>query len=93
TGNVLTPEQGVEPLKALQMYTCTAAEVTFEERTKGSITPGKMADLVILSGDPTKVSPDGIKDLKVEMTILNGEVVWEENAKKSSAYGRPCKIS
>ncbi len=79
-GNVLTPEQGVVPLKALQMYTSNAAEATFEEKIKGSISPGKMADIVVLSGDPTRVSPDAIKDLKVEMTILNGEVVWEDKA-------------
>jgi predicted amidohydrolase YtcJ len=79
-GNVLTPEEGVVPLKALQMYTCNGAEATFEEKIKGSITPGKMADIVVLSGDLTRVSPEDIKDLKVEMTILNGEVVWEDKA-------------
>jgi predicted amidohydrolase YtcJ len=43
---------------------------------KGSISPGKLADLVVLNGDPTKVPMDEIKDIKVEMTILNGEIVW-----------------
>ncbi|MCK5554209.1 MAG: amidohydrolase family protein, partial [Deltaproteobacteria bacterium] len=50
---------------------------TFEETNKGSITPGKVADLVILSGDPTELPPNEIKDIAVEMTILNGEVVWD----------------
>ena len=80
TGGNLTSEEGISPLKALQMYTANAAKITFEEKIKGTITPGKMADLVVLSGDPTRVLPDEIKDLKVEMTIVNGEVVWEDNA-------------
>ena len=80
TGGVLTPEEGVSPLEALQMYTVNAAKITFEENIKGTITPGKMADLVVLNEDPTQVSTDEIKELKVEMTIINGEVVWEDKA-------------
>jgi predicted amidohydrolase YtcJ len=64
---------------ALRMYTSHAARATFQETTKGSITPGKLADLVVLNGDPTKVPADEIKDLQVEMTILNGEVVWSKS--------------
>jgi predicted amidohydrolase YtcJ len=61
------------------MYGETAARTTFDEGTKGSISPGKLADLVVLNGDPTKVPIDEIRDLRVEMTILDGEIVWEKS--------------
>jgi predicted amidohydrolase YtcJ len=76
SGEVILPEEGVSPLEALQMYTGNASMVTFEERVKGSITPGKLADMVVLNGDPTRLPADEIKDIKVEMTIVDGEVVW-----------------
>lgn len=62
------------------MYTTHAAKATFEETKKGSITPGKLADLVLLNGDPTKLPADKIKDLEVRMTILDGKIVWDKNA-------------
>jgi len=77
-GEFVLPEERISPLEALRMYTDYAAETTFEEMIKGSIAPGKLADLVVLNGDPTRLSVDEIKDIKVEMTILNGEVVWDK---------------
>ena len=76
---VLLKEQ-INALDAIQMYTTHAAKAAFEESKKGSITPGKLADLVVLNGDPTKLPADEIKDLEVEMTILNGKIVWDKNA-------------
>jgi predicted amidohydrolase YtcJ len=60
------------------MYTEVAAKASFEEKNKGTISPGKLADLVVLNGDPTRLSIDEIKDIKVEMTILDGEIVWDK---------------
>lgn len=76
-GGVVGPEEKISPLEALGMYTYNAARASFEERIKGSIAPEKMADLVILNRDPTRVPPDEIKETEVEMTILNGEVLWD----------------
>jgi len=76
-GEFLLPEEGISPLEALKMYTIDAARATFGETSKGSIEPGKLADLVVLNGDPTELPTDEIKDIEVEMTILNGEVVWD----------------
>ena len=45
-------------------------------RRKGSIEPGKLADMVILSEDPYSVNPKDIKDIEVEMTIVGGRVAW-----------------
>jgi len=72
------PEERISPVEALKMYTEDAAKATFEEKIKGSIAIGKLADLVVLNGDPTKLPADEIKDIKVEMTISNGEIVWNE---------------
>jgi predicted amidohydrolase YtcJ len=77
-GNSVAHLEKIAPLDALRMYTSHAARAAFQETTKGSITPGKLADLVVLNGDPTKVPADEIKDLGVEMTILDGEVLWSK---------------
>jgi predicted amidohydrolase YtcJ len=76
SGQVLLPEEAVSPHQALALYTVNAAYTSFEEDIKGSITPGKLADLVILSDDPAKVPPERIKEIKVEMTIIGGEVAY-----------------
>ncbi|MBA7703946.1 Adenine deaminase [subsurface metagenome] len=77
SGQQLLPEECISASQALAMYTINAAYASFEEGIKGSITPGKLADLVLLSDDPTRVPPEQIKEVKVEMTIIGGEVVWE----------------
>jgi predicted amidohydrolase YtcJ len=76
--NTILPGEGITPFEALQMYTQIAAEASFEDKIKGSIAPGKLADLVILSEDPTILPANEIKNVKVETTILNGEIVWNK---------------
>ena len=79
SGEVIPPaEERITLSEALWMYTDYAARTTFEEMTKGSIAPNKLADLVVLNGDPSNLPLDEIKDIEVEMTILNGEIVWEK---------------
>ena len=77
SGQQLSAEERISASQALVMYTVNAAYASFEEGTKGSISPGKLADMVLLSDDPTKVPPEQIKDIKAEMTVIGGEVVWE----------------
>jgi len=77
SGQVLSPEEAISPEDALRIYTLGGARVSFEEHLKGSIEIGKLADLVVLSADPTKVAPEEIKEIRVEKTIIGGEVVWE----------------
>ena len=79
TGETVLPDEKTTPEEAIRMYGEAAARATFNEGIKGSISPGKLADLVVLNADPTKVPIDEIKDIKVEMTILNGEKVWEKS--------------
>jgi len=77
SGQQLLPEERISAHQALALYTINAAYASFEEDIKGSITPGKLADLVLLSDDPTRVPAEQIKDIRVEMTIIGGKVVWE----------------
>jgi hypothetical protein len=77
SGQQLLPEETISPQQALAMYTVNAAYASFEEDIKGAIAPGKLADIVVLSADPTKSPPEQLKDIQVEMTIIDGKVVWE----------------
>ena len=77
SGQQLLPEECISIQAALAMYTINAACASFEEDIKGSITQGKLADIVVLSDDPVKSPPERIKDIRVEMTIIDGKVVWE----------------
>jgi len=77
SGQVLLPEERITVEQALSLYIANAAYASFEDKIKGSLSPGKLADIVILSDDPTRVPPEKIKDIKVEMTMIGGEVVWE----------------
>ena len=72
------PEERVDLETALRAYTVNNAWAAGEEAIKGSITPGKLADFVALDRDPFTVEPDALKDLEVRMTIVGGEVVWED---------------
>jgi predicted amidohydrolase YtcJ len=71
--------QGPEALRvedAVALYTRNAAYASFEENLKGSITPGKYADLVILERDPRKISPSKISEIAVLMTMVGGKIVY-----------------
>jgi hypothetical protein len=75
-GHELGPEQSIGVEEALKAYTLGGAYATFEEDIKGSIEPGKLADLTVISKDPTSVDAERIKDLSVEMTIIGGSIVY-----------------
>ena len=79
TGETVLPEECISPLEAIRMYTEAAAYASFEEAIKGSIAPGKLADLVVVSNDPTKLPIEEIKELKVEMTIIDGDIMWQKD--------------
>lgn len=76
SGQSLSREERISPRQALKMYTLGAAYAGFEEAVKGSIAPAKLADLVVLSGDPTAVTPRNMRTLEVSMTIIGGDIVW-----------------
>lgn len=76
-GKLWGPNQKITVEEALKIYTANGAYASFEEDTKGTIEIGKLADLVVLSTDPTAVDPMGIKDIPVERTIVGGKTVYE----------------
>ncbi|HDQ06293.1 MAG TPA: amidohydrolase [Candidatus Bathyarchaeota archaeon] len=71
------PEEQITFDEALRMYTVNAAYASFEETVKGTIEEGKLADLTVLSDDPTAVSPSRIGGISVYMTIVGGKVVYQ----------------
>ena len=78
SGQEVLPDEAVSVQQALEMYTANAAYASFEEAIKGSIAPDKLADMVILSDDPLKSAPERLKDIRVEMTIIDGKVAWQD---------------
>jgi len=77
----LHPEQAITRLEALRLYTMNNAFLTFEEKEKGSIEAGKLADFVVIDRNIAKVDLDEVKDTKVLKTFLGGEVVYEGKTK------------
>ncbi len=75
------PQERVDLETALRAYTVNNAWVAGEEESKGSLEPGKLADLVILDRDPFAVRPAELKDVKVLLTIVGGNVVWDAAAR------------
>jgi predicted amidohydrolase YtcJ len=74
SGAPFNPDEAITAEQALRAWTWGSAYASRQEHVKGSITPGKLADLVILSEDPTAVSPGRIAGLEVLATIVGGEI-------------------
>lgn len=77
--NGWVPEQKITVEEALRAYTRDAAYASFEENEKGTITTGKLADLVLIDRDLTTIPPAEIRDAKVVKTIVGGKVVFGDN--------------
>lgn len=78
-GGRFDPDQRLTREQALQSYTINNAFAAFEEDLKGSITPGKLADLVVVSRDILEIPEPQVRDAVVDLTVLGGEVVYERN--------------
>jgi len=76
-GNVYGASEAISREQALRLYTSAAARYTFEEGRKGTLEPRKLADLVVLSADYLTVPEDQIKDIKADMTMVGGKVVFQ----------------
>jgi predicted amidohydrolase YtcJ len=77
SGAVFFPEQRMSGEQALRSYTIDAAYAAFEDHLKGSLTAGKLADIVVLSGDILSLPEDKLLDVRVDMTIVGGQVRFE----------------
>jgi len=80
-GESFHPEQAMTRMEALRSYTLHNAFAAFEEGQKGSITPGKLADVAVLSADITAIPADEIPSVRVVTTVLGGEVVYSGGAR------------
>ena len=78
------PEQKLTIGEAVEAYTMGSAYAEFQEKEKGSITPGKLADMVLLSDDIFTIDPLKIRDVKIMTTWMGGKTVWD--AKEKSAH-------
>ncbi len=75
-GTAVGADQRVSVMDAIRLYTWNGAYASFEETVKGSVETGKLADLVVLNGSLLQEDPERIKDLQVDMTVLDGEIVY-----------------
>ena len=77
-GNVLNPEQRISRMEALKMWTWNGAWLMFAEKEKGSIEPGKLADLAVISKDYANCPEGEIKDIEALRTVVGGKVVYDK---------------
>ena len=76
SGRIVGPDQRVDVITALKAMTIWPAYHHFEEKTKGSLEVGKLADFAILSKDPTAVKPTTIAEIKVTETVKEGKTIF-----------------
>ena len=76
-GNVWGPKQRITVEEALRVATIHGAHASFEEHLKGSIEPGKLADLVVLGRDPLKEEPSSLITIPIQGTMVGGRWVYE----------------
>jgi predicted amidohydrolase YtcJ len=76
TGTTVGADQAISVDEAIRMFTINAAYNAFEEKIKGSIEVGKIADFAVLAEDPHDVEPERIKDIAVDMTIVDGNMAF-----------------
>lgn len=77
SGDVCGPDERVDLTTAIRMQTINAAYASFDEAKKGSLEPGKLADLVVLADDIARVPVPELRFLGVDMTVVDGRVVYE----------------
>jgi predicted amidohydrolase YtcJ len=85
-GVAIDPAEAITVMEGIRMFTINQAYMAFEEDSKGSIEPPKLADLVVLAEDPRATPPERLKDIAVDLTILDGKVVYDrEDAERSGS--------
>jgi predicted amidohydrolase YtcJ len=79
-GKTLNPGEAISVKEALKLYTTNAAYSGFEEKVKGSIEPGKLADLIVIDRDILTIPENDIKDIRVVMSVIDGRIVYESGS-------------
>src|SRR3954470_8692444 len=76
-GNIYGSAEAITREQALRLYSSAASRYNFDEARKGTIEPGKLADIVVLSADYAAVPEEQIKDIKADLTLVGGKVVFQ----------------
>lgn len=79
SGEILAPEERLTVPQVLQLYTRNGAYIGFEEKEKGSLEPGKLADFIVVDRDVLAIPHDELKDVQVLKTFVDGELVYEQD--------------
>lgn len=87
TKEVIAPSECLTREQALRAATMNGAWLTFDEKRKGSLEPGKLADLAVLDADPLAIEEEDIKTIAAEMTIVGGKIVYERKPGEDPAAG------
>jgi len=77
SGRVFGKEEAVSIQQAIRDYTAAGPYLTFEEKEKGTLEPGKLADLIVLDSDPTTIAPERLLTMQVDLTMIGGRVVYD----------------
>jgi hypothetical protein len=77
TGQVVSPEEAISVMEAIRLYTWNGAYLGKEEDLKGSIEPGKLADLIVIDRDILNIDSEEIKDIQVLTTLVDGKIVYQ----------------
>ena len=88
-GKVYGASQRIRPLEAIRAWTLGGAFATFEEKKKGQIANGMLADFVILDGDPLAVAPLKVRQIQVLRTVVGGKIAYDRNSGLSTRRIRP----
>ena len=78
-GDALYAGEGITPMEAIRAYTIDGAHSAWEEEFKGSIEPGKLADLVVVDRDPLTIPVDDLKNVQAVITIVDGKVAYRRD--------------
>ncbi|SMD06525.1 amidohydrolase [Novosphingobium sp. B1] len=76
TGHQFAPSEAISREEAIRLYTAKAAALSWDDAKKGSIEPGKFADLIVLDRDPLTVPAEQLLETKVDLTLVGGKLLW-----------------
>ena len=83
-GKVVQPEEAISVMDAIRMQTIWAAFAGFQEKDKGSIEVGKLADLAVVSPDPLTVPHEQLVDIKTDITVLDGKIAYQRSGRDAT---------
>src|SRR6185503_4031646 len=90
SGETLAPAEAVSVQDAIRMYTLETAYLTWDEKKKGSLETGKLADFLVLDRNPLTIAPEDLKNMQVDMTVIGGRIVY---GRQGTAYARLVQIA